>query len=292
MAQREFRQIYPDLGWVEHDPKEIFRTQRDVAREVVQKAKVSLNDVMAVGITNERETTLLWDRQTGEPLHNAIVWQDRRTAPMCAELKQVGAESLVAERTGLVVDPYFSGTKLAWLLDEIPGARVRAERGELAFGTVDTWLVWQLTGNRTHVTDVSNASRTMLFDIRKGDWDEDLLKLIGVPRAILPEVHPSAHAFGMLPKSVLGEPLVIGGIAGDQQAALFSQGCHRAGMAKNTYGTGCFMLLHTGNKVVSSSAGLVSTACAQTPEKEYALEGSVFVAGAVVQWLRDEMNFF
>ena len=292
MAQREFRQIYPDLGWVEHDPKEIFRTQRDVAREVVQKAKVSLNDVMAVGITNQRETTLLWDRQTGEPLHNAIVWQDRRTAPMCDELKQVGAESLVAERTGLVIDPYFSGTKLAWLLDEIPGARRRAERGELAFGTVDTWLVWQLTGNRTHVTDPSNASRTMLFNIHTNDWDPELLKLLRVPLALLPDVHPSAHSFGILPASVLGEPLIIGGIAGDQQAALFGQACHKPGMAKNTYGTGCFMLLHTGDKVVQSKNGLVATSCAQVREKEFALEGSVFIGGAVVQWLRDELHFF
>src|SRR5207302_406745 len=211
MAQREFRQIYPQPGWVEHDPKEIFRTQRDVAREVVQKANVALKDVMAVGITNQRETTLLWDRQTGEPLHNAIVWQDRRTAPLCAELKEVGAESLIAERTGLVIDPYFSGTKLAWLLDEIPGARGRAERGELA------------------------------------------------------------------------EPLIIGGIAGDQQAALFGQACHKPGMAKNTYGTGCFMLLHTGERVVQSKNGLVSTSCAQVRGKEFALEGSVFIGGAVVQ---------
>ena len=291
VAQREFPQIFPQPGWVEHDAKEILRTQREVAREAVRSSGIPLEELMAVGIANQRETTIVWDRQTGEPIHNAIVWQDRRTAPQCEELRQVGAESLVRERTGLVIDPYFSGTKIAWLLDNIPGARGRAERGELAFGTVDTWLVWQLTGNRTHVTDVSNASRTMLFDIRKGDWDEDLLKLIGVPRAILPEVHPSAHAFGMLPKSVLGEPLVIGGIAGDQQAALFGQACHQPGMAKNTYGTGCFMLLHTGGRVVSSKNGLVSTACAQTAKKEYALEGSVFIAGAVVQWLRDEMKF-
>ncbi|HEY3073960.1 MAG TPA: FGGY family carbohydrate kinase, partial [Burkholderiales bacterium] len=277
MAQREFRQIYPQPGWVEHDPKEIFRTQREVAREVVQKTNVALKQVMAVGITNQRETTILWDRQTGEPLHNAIVWQDRRTAPLCAELKEVGAESLIRERTGLVIDPYFSGTKLAWLLDELPGARARAERGELAFGTVDTWLVWQLTGNRTHVTDPSNASRTMLFNIHMNDWDPELLKLLRVPRAVLPDVHPSAHAFGMLPASVLGEPLIIGGIAGDQQAALFGQACHKPGMAKNTYGTGCFMLLHTGERVVQSKNGLVATSCAQVRAKEFALEGSVFI---------------
>jgi glycerol kinase len=291
-AQREFPQIYPQPGWVEHDPREIFRTQRDVAREVFQKKSVPLKSVMAIGITNQRETTLLWDRQSGEPLHNAIVWQDRRTAALCQELREVGAESLVRERTGLVVDPYFSGTKIAWLLDNIPGARARAERGELAFGTVDSWLVWQLTGNRTHVTDVSNASRTLLFNIHTGDWDPDLLRLLRVPRPLLPDVHPSAHAFGMLPASVLGEPLVIAGIAGDQQAAMFGQACHAPGMAKNTYGTGCFMLLHTGARVVTSTSGLVSTACAQTREREYALEGSVFIAGAVVQWLRDELGFF
>jgi glycerol kinase len=289
-AQREFRQIYPQPGWVEHDPKEIFETQREVAREALQKKNISLKDLATVGITNQRETTIVWDRQSGEPIHNAIVWQDRRTAAHCERLKS--SEELVRKKTGLVIDPYFSGTKIAWLLDNIPGARARAERGELAFGTVDTWLVWKLTGNRTHVTDPSNASRTMLFDITRGDWDEELMRLLGVPRALLPDVHPSAHAFGMLPASVLGEPLIIGGIAGDQQAALFGQACHRPGMAKNTYGTGCFMLLHTGDRVVHSANGLVSTACAQVQKKEYALEGSVFIGGAVVQWLRDEMQFF
>jgi glycerol kinase len=290
VAQREFPQIFPQPGWVEHDPKEILRTQRETAREAVQR--IPMKDVMGVGITNQRETTILWDRQSGEPIHNAIVWQDRRTAPQCAELKKIGAESLVRERTGLVIDPYFSGTKIAWMLDNVPGARVRAERGELAFGTVDTWLTWHLTGNRTHVTDVSNASRTLLFNIHMNDWDEELLRMFDVPRAILPEVHPSAHAFGMMPAGVVGEPLVIGGIAGDQQAAMFGQACHRAGMAKNTYGTGCFMLLHTGDKVVQSSSGLIATACAQTRGREYALEGSVFIGGAVVQWLRDGLEFF
>jgi len=291
-AQREFRQIYPQPGWVEHDPKEILATQRETMRESVRSANISLKDVVGVGITNQRETTIVWDRQTGEPIHNAIVWQDRRTAPMCAELKQVGAESLITERTGLVIDPYFSGTKIAWLLDEIPGARARAERGELAFGTVDTWLVWHLTGNRTHVTDPSNASRTMLFNIHMNDWDPELLALLRVPRAMLPDVHPSAHAFGMLPASLVGEPLIIGGIAGDQQAALFGQACHKPGMAKNTYGTGCFMLLHTGDRVVRSKNGLVATSCAQVKDTEFALEGSVFIGGAVVQWLRDELQFF
>jgi glycerol kinase len=292
VAQREFRQIFPQPGWVEHDAKEILATQRAVAREAIRAADIPLKDLMAVGITNQRETTILWDRQSGEPIANAIVWQDRRTAPLCAELKQVGAESLVRERTGLVIDPYFSGTKIAWLLDNIPGARERAERGELAFGTVDTWLVWQLTGNRTHVTDVSNASRTMLFNIHMNDWDDDLMRLLRVPRALLPDVHPSTHAFGMLPKEEFGEALVVGGIAGDQQAATFGQGCHRAGMAKNTYGTGCFMLLHTGDKVIRSQSGLLATSCAQTGGKEFALEGSVFVGGAVVQWLRDGLEFF
>ena len=292
VGQREFRQIFPRAGWVEHDPREIFATQRDVARDALRKSNISPKDVMAIGIANQRETTVLWDRQTGEPVYNAIVWQDRRTAPLCQDLREVGAESLVRERTGLVIDPYFSGTKIAWLLDEIPGARARAERGELAFGTIDSWLVWQLTGNRTHVTDVSNASRTMLFNLHANDWDEELLRLLRVPRAILPEVHPSAAAFGMVPADTFGEPLVIAGIAGDQQAALFGQGCHAPGMAKNTYGTGCFMLMHTGDKVVQSKNGLVATACAQSAGKEYALEGSVFIAGAVVQWLRDQLGFF
>jgi len=292
VGQREFRQIFPRAGWVEHDPREIFATQRDVARDALRKSGISTKDLSADGITNQRETTIVWDRQTGEPIANAIVWQDRRTAELCKDLREVGAESLIRERTGLVIDPYFSGTKLAWLLDEIPGARERAARGELAFGTVDTWLVWQLTGNRTHVTDVSNASRTLLFNIHTNEWDDELLRLLRVPRAILPEVHPSAHAFGMVPAGVFGEPLLIAGVAGDQQAALFGQGCHTAGMAKNTYGTGCFMLLHTGDKVVQSANGLVATACAQTPAKEYALEGSVFIAGAVVQWLRDQLGFF
>ncbi|HEY1287596.1 MAG TPA: glycerol kinase GlpK [Burkholderiales bacterium] len=292
VGQREFRQIFPQAGWVEHDPREIFATQRDVARDALRKSGISAKDLLAVGIANQRETTIVWDRQTGEPIANAIVWQDRRTAELCKDLREVGAESLIRERTGLVVDPYFSGTKLAWLLDEIPGARERAARGELAFGTVDTWLVWQLTGNRTHVTDVSNASRTLLFNIHTNEWDDELLRLLRVPRAILPEVHPSAHAFGMVPAGVFGEPLLIAGVAGDQQAALFGQGCHTPGMAKNTYGTGCFMLLHTGDKVVQSANGLVATSCAQTSAKEYALEGSVFIAGAVVQWLRDQLGFF
>src|SRR5438105_2193022 len=272
-AQREFEQHYPQPGWVEHDPKEIFRTQRETAREAVTKSNVPLKQLMALGITNQRETTLLWDRQSGEPLHQAIVWQDRRTAPLCDELRKAGAESLVRERTGLVIDPYFSGTKIAWLLDHVPGARARADRGELAVGTVDTWLIWNLTGNRTHVTDPSNASRTLLYNIHTRQWDPELLNLLGVPRAILPDVHPSAYAFGTVAGDILGKPLVIGGVAGDQQAALFGQACHKPGMAKNTYGTGCFMLLHTGDRAVRSQNGMVTTSCAQTAGNEFALEG-------------------
>ena len=299
-AQQEFKQHYPQPGWVEHDPDEIWRTQRDVAREALRSSGLKAEDLVAAGIANQRETTIVWDRQTGQAIHKAIVWQDRRTAAQCAELKEVGAESLVQERTGLVLDPYFSGTKLAWILDNVPGARRRAELGELAFGTVDTWLVWNLSQSKTHVTDCTNASRTLLFNIHTGDWDPELLKLLRVPRAILPDVYPSSHAFGMIAPSVLGAPVPITGIAGDQQAALFGQGCHQAGMAKNTYGTGCFMLMHTGKRVVKSANGLLGTAAAQLgravdardADKEYALEGSVFIGGAVVQWLRDELGFF
>ncbi|MFY9314742.1 MAG: glycerol kinase GlpK [Burkholderiales bacterium] len=299
-AQQEFRQHYPEPGWVEHDPDEIWRTQREVAREALRSSGLKPEDLVACGIANQRETTVVWDRQTGTPIHNAIVWQDRRTAAMCAELKEVGAESLVTERTGLVLDPYFSGTKLAWILDQVPGARRRAELGELAFGTIDTWLAWNLSQSRTHVTDPSNASRTLLFNIHMGDWDPELLKLLRVPRAILPDVYPSSHAFGMIAPAVLGVPIPVTGMAGDQQAALFGQGCHQAGMAKNTYGTGCFLLMHTGKRVVASTNGLLATAAAQLgravdardADMEYALEGSVFIGGAVVQWLRDELRFF
>jgi glycerol kinase len=299
-AQREFQQHYPEPGWVEHDPDEIFRSQRDCARQALRESGLKSEDIVTCGITNQRETTLVWDRQTGLPIHRAIVWQDRRTAAMCQELKDVGAESLVRERTGLVLDPYFSGTKIAWILDNVPGARRRAEFGELAFGTVDTWLIWHLSQSKTHVTDVTNASRTLLFNIHMGDWDPELLKLLRVPRPMLPDVYPSSHTFGMIAPSVLGAPIPITGVAGDQQAALFGQGCHQSGMAKNTYGTGCFMLMHTGNKVVQSKNGLLSTAAAQLGraidardvERQYALEGSVFIGGAVVQWLRDELKFF
>jgi len=290
--QREFEQHYPQPGWVEHDPKEILQSQRATAREALRMSDLEASDLLAIGISNQRETTIVWDRQTGEPIHNAIVWQDRRTAPLCERLRADGLEGLVREKTGLVIDPYFSATKIAWLLDNVPEARARAERGELAFGTVDTWLTWHLSENRTHVTDVSNAARTMLFNIRTLDWDEELLAALKVPRALLPDVHPSAHSFAMAPKGFLGAPLIIGGVAGDQQAAMFGQACHQPGMAKNTYGTGCFMLLHTGSEPVKSEYGLVSTPCAHLKSPEYALEGSVFVAGAVVQWLRDELGFF
>ena len=299
-SQREIRQIYPQPGWVEHDPWDLWETQRDTAQEALEQAGVGAEQVLAVGITNQRETTLVWDRQTGEPLHNAIVWQDRRTAEACAKLRASGAEAMVREKTGLVLDPYFSATKLAWILDHIPGARERGRLGELAFGTVDTWLAWNLSQSKVHVTDPSNASRTLLFNLHTGDWDDELLRLFDIPRAILPDVLSSSHVVGMVSPEILGAPVPIAGIAGDQQAALFGQGCHRAGMAKNTYGTGCFMLLHTGDQVRASPAGLLATACAQTGRsrdardvaKQYALEGSVFVGGAVVQWLRDQMGFF
>jgi glycerol kinase len=290
-AQREFRQIYPRPGWVEHDPEELWTTQRDVAREAVERAAVPPQRIVAMGIANQRETTLLWDRRTGQPVANAIVWQDRRTAAACEALRVAGIEEPIRRKTGLVLDPYFSGTKLAWLLDNASGARARAERGELAFGTVDTWLVWKLTAGRAHVTDPSNASRTLLFDIDTGEWDDELLRLLRVPRAVLPEVRPSSHAFGAVVPGILGAPVPISGIAGDQQAALFGQACHAPGMAKNTYGTGCFVLLHTGGARIASAQGLITTAAASAAgTREYALEGSVFVAGAVVQWLRDGLG--
>jgi glycerol kinase len=291
VAQREFRQIFAQPGWVEHDPVEIWTAQRDTAVEALDRAGLTARDIAAVGITNQRETTLLWDRATGEPLHRAIVWQDRRTEGLCARLRADGLADLVRERTGLVIDPYFSGTKLRWLLDHVPGARDRAERGELAFGTVDSWLIWQLTKGRVHVTDVSNASRTMLFDIRRNAWDDDLLGALDIPPALLPDVRPSSGRFGEIDADILGHPLTIGGVAGDQQAALFGQACFGAGMAKNTYGTGCFLLMHTGTGLRTSNNGLVATAAAQrdaTPR--YAIEGSVFVGGAVVQWLRDGLR--
>jgi glycerol kinase len=291
MAQREFRQIFPQPGWVEHDPMDIWNTQLATARDALAGAGLDARAIAGIGITNQRETTVLWERASGRPIHNAIVWQDRRTEPICARLREDGLAAMVAERTGLVIDAYFSGTKIRWLLDHVPGARAAAERGELAFGTIDSWVVWQLTDGRLHVTDTSNASRTMLYDVRRGRWDDDLLAALDVPAALLPEVQPSSHRFGDTDAAVLGAPLPIGGIAGDQQAALFGQACFEAGMAKNTYGTGCFMLMHTGERFEPSRNGLVATAAAQADAThQYALEGSVFVAGAVVQWLRDGLH--
>jgi len=291
MSQREFRQIYPQPGWVEHDADEIWATQLATAREALAKASLAVADIAAIGITNQRETTLLWNRQTGRPLHHAIVWQDRRTEPLCAQLRAQGLAQQVREATGLVIDPYFSGTKLRWLLDQVSGAHIAAAKGELAFGTVDSWLLWKLTGGRVHATDVSNASRTMLFDIRHNVWDHELLKLLHVPDSVLPRVFPSAHVYGETEAELFGAPIPIAGIAGDQQAALFGQACFSAGLAKNTYGTGCFLLMHTGEKFQLSANGLVTTAAAQPDERrQYALEGSVFIGGAVVQWLRDGLH--
>ena len=291
-AQKEFRQIYPHPGWVEHDPEEIWASQLGVARRALAQAGLKAADITALGIANQRETVIVWERKSGQPVHNAIVWQDRRTADACASLKRRGKTNIVRSKTGLVIDPYFSATKLAWLLDSVPGLRLHAERGELAFGTVDSWLAWKLSGGSLHITDVSNAARTMLYDIHAGEWDEELLALFRIPRALLPRVLPSSRVYGESAKSLFGAPIAIAGIAGDQQAALFGQACHSAGMAKNTYGTGCFMLLNTGANAVPSKHGLLTTPCAQTGSKpQYALEGGVFIAGAVVQWLRDGLGF-
>jgi glycerol kinase len=284
VAQRELTQHFPRPGWVEHDANEIWEGQAACAREAIAKAGVK---VAAIGITNQRETVVLWDRQTGEPLHKALVWQDRRTATFCEDLKGQGLEPRVRELTGLVLDPYFSATKLRWLLDNVDGARARAERGELAFGTVDSWLLWKLTGGQVHATDTSNASRTLLFDIHRGDWSDELLALFGIPRALLPEVRPSAGVYGQAAE--FGVP--IAGIAGDQQAALFGQAALQPGQAKNTYGTGCFLLMHTGQQARASTQGLLTTRAAQLGAlAQFALEGSVFVGGAVVQWLRDGLH--
>ena len=289
MAQREFRQIFPQPGWVEHDPEEIWTSQLATAREALAGAGLQAKDIAAVGITNQRETTLVWDRRTGRPIHNAIVWQDRRGEPLCAQLRAQGLAETIRHSTGLVIDAYFSATKLRWILDHVSGAHIAAAQGELAFGTVDSWLLWKLTGGRVHATDVSNASRTMLFDIRHNVWDRELLKVLHVPDSLLPRVFPSSHVFGET--TALGAAIPIAGIAGDQQAALFGQACFGPGLAKNTYGTGCFMLMHTGERFETSASGLVTTAAAQpgtTPE--YAFEGSVFIGGAVVQWLRDGLQ--
>ncbi|HRI17300.1 MAG TPA: glycerol kinase GlpK, partial [Burkholderiaceae bacterium] len=291
MAQREFRQIYPQPGWVEHDANEIWATQLATAQEALAKAGLKAGEVAAVGITNQRETTVVWNRATGEPIHNAIVWQDRRGEPVCALLREQGHAAAIRAKTGLVVDSYFSATKLRWILDQVPGARAAAGRGELAFGTIDTWLMWKLSGGRIHATDVSNASRTMLFDIHRNAWDDELLALLNVPREVLPEVHPSSHVYGPSDADLLGANLPIAGVAGDQQSALFGQACFGAGLAKNTYGTGCFMLMHTGAMFQTSTNGLITTSAAQpTATPEFALEGSVFIGGAVVQWLRDGLH--
>ena len=289
-AQREFPQYFPQPGWVEHDPEEIWQSQAATITEVLAKARLRPSDLAAIGITNQRETTLIWDRKTGCPIAPAIVWQDRRTSAYCEQLREAGHAALVAEKTGLVIDAYFSASKIRWLLDNIPGARSRAERGELAFGTIDSWLVWKLTGGKSHLTDASNASRTMLVDISTGVWDEELLALFSIPRALLPEIRDSSEIYATATEVVPG--VLIAGIAGDQQAALFGQACLHPGMAKNTYGTGCFMLMHTGLERVRSRQRLLSTIAWRLNGRiEYALEGSVFVAGAVVQYLRDALGF-
>ena len=291
LAQREFTQLYPQPGWVEHDPREIWATQVAVAIQALGEAGLPPSRIAALGVTNQRETTIVWDRRTGEPVYNAIVWQDRRTADFCAQLKAAGVETEVQRRTGLLLDPYFSGTKLRWILDHVAGARARAERGELAFGTVDSWLIWNLTGGRVHATDVSNASRTLLLNLESADWDEEMLRLLDVPRAVLPEVLPSSGLFGEVTSPLAGWPFPIAGVAGDQQAALFGQACFEPGMGKNTYGTGCFLLQNTGTAPVWSNNRLLTTIAWRTSESlEYALEGSVFIGGAVVQWLRDGLK--
>ncbi len=289
MASQEFRQIFPQPGWVEHDPQEIWATQSSVAGEVLARAGLTAADIAAIGITNQRETTLIWDRRTGKPIANAIVWQDRRTAAACDRLRGRGLGTTIRRKTGLVIDAYFSATKLQWLLSHVRGAAARARAGDLAFGTIDSWLVWNLTGGRAHVTDVTNASRTMLFNIHRGEWDDELLRLFGVPRAMLPEVRSSSEIYGE--SHLLGAAIPVAGIAGDQQAALFGQICTRPGMVKNTYGTGCFMLMHTGDRPMTSRNNLVTTVAWRVGGRtEYALEGSIFIAGAVVQWLRDGLG--
>jgi glycerol kinase len=291
MAQREFRQIFPQPGWVEHDANDIWASQLAVAQEALAKAALKASDIAAIGITNQRETTVVWNRKTGQPIANAIVWQDRRTAAFCEQLRAQGLGPAVQHSTGLVIDPYFSGTKLRWLLDHVSGAHIAAAQGELAFGTVDTWLLWKLTGGHVHATDVSNAARTMLFDIRHNTWDHELLKALHVPDSVLPMVHPSSHVFGESDAALFGAPIPIAGMAGDQQSALFGQACFTPGLAKNTYGTGCFMLMHTGEQFNTSQNGLITTAAAQPDTKpQYALEGSVFIGGAVIQWLRDGLH--
>ena len=292
IAQQEFKQYYPQPGWVEHDPEEIWATQLSTAKAALQKARLNGRDIAAIGITNQRETTVLWDRKTGAPIHNAVVWQDRRTAPICDDIRKDFGAAAIAQRTGLVADPYFSGTKIKWLLDNIPGVRQRARNGEIAFGTIDSWLLWKLTGGKSHATDCSNASRTLLYNIHHLDWDRDILSYLDIPHAILPQVRPSSGAFGVTAPEWFGGEIPLTGIAGDQQAALFGQTCFKPGMFKNTYGTGCFMLMQTGENIFHSKNGLLTTIAWQiaNAKVQYALEGSVFIAGAVVQWLRDELK--
>ena len=292
VAQKEFRQIYPKAGWVEHDPMEIWGTQSGVAREVLETAGINPDKIAAIGITNQRETTIVWEKSTGKPIYNAIVWQCRRTASICDDLKDKGLEKYIREKTGLVVDAYFSATKIKWILDNVEGAREKAERGELLFGNVDTWLIWNLTRGKVHVTDYSNASRTMFYDIRDLRWDEKLLNELNIPASMMPEVKQSSEVYGVTHQSIFGDvEIPISGIAGDQQAALFGQACYEPGMAKNTYGTGCFMLMNTGKEIVSSQNGLLTTIAWGIDGKvEYALEGSIFMGGAVIQWIRDELK--
>ncbi len=291
IAQVEFAQHYPAHGWVEHDPEDIWRDTVATARDAIAKSGVAAYDIAAIGITNQRETAVVWDRATGEPIHPAIVWQDRRGAGQCSGLRAAGAEELIRSRTGLLIDPYFSATKIAWMLDNVAGARARAERGDLAFGTIDSFLLWRLTGGKVHATDVTNASRTMLFDIHRSAWDEELCRLIGVPTAMLPEVHDNAYVYGTTDASLFGAAIPIAGMAGDQQAALFGQACFERGAAKSTYGTGCFMLLNTGDQAVGSKHRLLTTpAYRLNGGTTYALEGSIFVAGAAVKWLRDGLG--
>lgn len=291
VAQKEFTQIYPKAGWVEHDAMEIWATQIGVANEAIAKAGLTAQDIAAIGITNQRETTVVWDKNTGKPVYNAIVWQCRRTADICDDLRDKGYAEMIRNKTGLVVDAYFSGTKIKWILDNVEGAREKAERGELLFGNIDTWLIWNLTGGKVHVTDYTNASRTLLYNIYDLKWDDEILEILNIPKSMLPEVKPSSCVYGYTTVDTLGGEIPIAGDAGDQQAALFGQGCYREGMAKNTYGTGCFMLMNTGEKPVKSKNGLLTTIAWGVDGKvEYALEGSIFIAGAVIQWLRDELR--
>jgi glycerol kinase len=291
VAQKEFQQIFPQPAWVEHDAEEIWSSQIGVANEALARIDIRASDIAAIGITNQRETTIVWDRKTGKPIHNAIVWQDRRTAAECDQLKAAGHEAIFQHKTGLVIDAYFSGTKLKWLLDRVPGARQKAERGELAFGTVDSWLIWKLTQGKLHITDATNACRTLLFNIHTLDWDHELLSLLDIPRSLLPQVRSSSEVYGYTSEGLLGSRIPIAGIAGDQQAATFGQASLKSGMAKNTYGTGCFILLNTGNQPMLSQHKLLTTIAWRINERtDYALEGSIFIAGAVVQWLRDGLG--